>query len=307
MDSRDPEFETEPEQLEALRRGLASMGVDAELVVTWDFVNEVRERTGLQRYSADRGAGTVAAKTLGETVLVNAQAVLHRATLEELTRLAAHEAGHVLINRRGESFLIGEELVNSPWEWNVMATAGMCLEEARIERDLARAGYPLAESVTYEHLGDHLFELNAAALETVVALGGEVQRMIENAMTASTRLSTMLAYLSASVIEGQFEFGAESLSTYAFENWMEYVHPTWSRRLAFYQSLPTCREPMSLDGLREVLREGAELEHDSLRSMGFEFRGTAVQWGFWNVATPSIWDARLDRMRAEAACDATIE
>ena len=48
--------------------------------------------------------------------------------------------------------------------WNLLWVGGLALEEARIERQVARLGFPPADAVDYEHLGYRLYGLCEKAL-----------------------------------------------------------------------------------------------------------------------------------------------
>lgn len=287
------------QQLAALRDGARLLGVDAEIILTDRFVDEVRGRTGHITYSDDRQAGQVAAKTVGETILVNNPAIANHG-LDDLIRLGMHEAGHVLIGSRREDLDGRRGLAQTDWQWYLMATGSSALEEARIERAVVRQGFPPAEATRYDHVALSLFFYSQTALHSVTQLKGDVDEMIDAGMTALTGLATTLAYIAGAEIEGGFEFNQLELPPHALKNWAEFVEPTWRDRLALYAAVPTCVDPIDHGALELVLLECIELEHATLRSMGFEFRGTADRWGYWNILDPEMWESRLGRLWSEA-------
>lgn len=80
----------------------------ARVIISGNFTADVREILGSATYTTDRGPGVVAAKTIPvaadhQIVLVNAEPV-SELDLDQLSRLLAHEAGHVLIHSRREGY-----------------------------------------------------------------------------------------------------------------------------------------------------------------------------------------------------------
>jgi hypothetical protein len=295
---------TDP-QRKALDAGLRAMGVDAEVLVTDQFAEEVLSRTLSETYTTDRGVGEVAARTIADRIIINAPVALARLDLSGIERLTAHEAGHVILNSRGETFQVGLEVSGSEWEWNLVSMAGVCLEEARIERALMKFGYPAGDPVTHEHLADQLFEINAACYETVAAPQSEsLEWMIAHAMTALTRFSTFLAYVAAASAEDNFRLNLPRLGPHSQANWSEYGAPTWEQRMSLYGSVPPCDEPIATRDLQAAILEGANIQAQTLRDMGFEFRDGPPSiggYGFYNIASPELWTARGRRCLEEAS------
>lgn len=96
------------EQLQAVREGLMRMNCPAatEVLISSDFVGDVREIIGSTTYSIDRGTGMVGAKTIPldtghSMIVVNGEATA-AFDCPTLARMLAHESGHVLLNERGE-------------------------------------------------------------------------------------------------------------------------------------------------------------------------------------------------------------
>ncbi|WP_209448866.1 hypothetical protein [Rhodococcus qingshengii] len=111
-------------RLSSVQAGLANMGYpNSKVIIADNFVTAVKELTGLESYSAGRGAGVVAAKTVltaeGCVIVVNGPEVRHR-SLALVERLMAHEAGHIALIERGESIKGRDHLAASEREWELM-------------------------------------------------------------------------------------------------------------------------------------------------------------------------------------------
>lgn len=109
------------DQLTAIEAGLTAMAEsDARIVIVDDFVDTVQRLTRNPAYSAGRGAGVVAAKTIhtptGDVIVFNAPELRNRDNVL-LERLAAHEAGHVKLGKRSEGVIGRRHLVDSEWRW----------------------------------------------------------------------------------------------------------------------------------------------------------------------------------------------
>jgi len=90
---------------EAMAQGLASLNADdVRVLATANFVETVAEVTGNSSYTADRGGGVAAARTVtgagGSVVIVNYDEVASRSRAD-VQRILAHEGGHVRIDARG--------------------------------------------------------------------------------------------------------------------------------------------------------------------------------------------------------------
>lgn len=275
------------------------MGTQAEVLLTAAFEDEVRVATGAQNYSADRGEGLVAAKTIGRTIFVN-QTGIGELGLDELRRLGAHEAGHVLLNDREGDLGQRQDLATDEGHWNLLWVGSLALEEARIERQLARLGFPPADAVDYEHLGYRLFGLCEKAFLSVAVREKSVVEMLSDGMTALDRITKTLAYIAAAQVEGTFEFDRRHLSKHAAANWDEFVAPTWERRLSLYATVPTCADNLTGGSWDQAALEAASLERDMLRSIGFEFRGDGDSFEYRNILPDAQWEARFSRLVEEA-------
>jgi hypothetical protein len=158
---------------DAMARGLASMHVDnARIVVTVDFVRTVADLTGRTSYTTERGGGAVAAKTVtgpvGSIVVLNYSELSSR-TPEDIQRVVAHEAGHVLIDARGTEETSGNRDSNeTDWQWWLKCLGAQAIVELRIERSLADLGYPIAESAVPTAVDHSLLVTNLEVVNAVI-------------------------------------------------------------------------------------------------------------------------------------------
>lgn len=158
---------------DAMAQGLASMRADnARIVVTVNFVDTVAELTGNPSYTAERGGGAVAARTVtgpgGSVVVVNHNELSSR-PLADIQRLLAHEAGHILIDARGSEETSGHRDSNeSDWQWWLKCLGAQAIVEFRIERSLADLGYPPGESAAATAVDHSLLITNAEVVNAVL-------------------------------------------------------------------------------------------------------------------------------------------
>ena len=148
---------------DAMALGLASMHADnARIVVTVNFVATVTELTGNPSYTAERGTGVVAARTVtgpgGSVVFVNYNELSSRPPAD-IQRLLAHEAGHILIDaRRSEA----------DWQWWLKCLGAQAIVEFRIERSLTDLGYPAGEPTAATAVDRNLLIANAEVVNAVL-------------------------------------------------------------------------------------------------------------------------------------------
>lgn len=142
----------------AIKAGLAYMETEAPVIVTSDFDHTVRKLKGSTTYRSVRASGRVPAKTVrsiaGELIIVISSDAAESTDLE---RLAAHEAGHVMIKRRGESYGGRHHLASSQGDYNLLASGARALEEDRVERALI-GRYGPAIWIRAEHLDEALLQ-----------------------------------------------------------------------------------------------------------------------------------------------------
>ncbi len=250
-------------------------GPALEVVAAEDFDGAVRELTGSTTYSADRGTGTVGAKTLdtaaGPVIVVNTK-VLTDTDLALVERTLAHETGHALIDGRGEVLEGRRDLAGSDWAWHLLCIAGIAMHEARCERAVGGLGYPAPYSSTAEHLVAVLHETTLELLQAIPEPTCEDQWVVMQAVIPLLdRLTKVLAYAAAEALRAGEAPAIATQGVLAVDAWQEYVAPTWERRLALYRNLPPATVAMPEADWHQSLVQGALLEHDLLRCLGFEF------------------------------------
>ncbi|MET8218057.1 hypothetical protein [Streptomyces hirsutus] len=292
------------DQVDAMQAGLSRMGKpDAAVVVTDDFVGTVRNLTSQERYSTDRGASIVAARTLSledrSVIVVNRPEVSHLPP-REFERLLAHEAGHIQLNERAEGLAGRRNLVEADWEWWLLRLGGLALDELRIERHLADLGYEVSGVGTVDHLTDSLYQLNA---EIVLALtdpaSSDVETLANSVMKSHDWFSKHLSYFAAfhSDLAGSELAG---LPNHAKKNWNDYVGPTWKGRVDLYQQAPTSAEPIGGSDLNELLREAGRQEKALLSKIGFLYASERDGFSFRRVVNDDVCSARVQRAIAVA-------
>jgi hypothetical protein len=268
----------------AVERGVRALGSPAlEVVAAEDFDGAVRELTGSTTYSADRGTGTVGAKTLataaGPVIVINTK-VLTDTDPALVERTLAHETGHALIDGRDEVVEGRRGLARSDWAWHLLCIAGFAMQEVRCERAVGGLGYSHTDSATAEHIVE---VLHATTLELLQAMQDPACEdpwvFMQAVMQLLDRLTKVLAYAAAESLRTGEAPAIAAQGVLALDAWQEYVAPTWERRLALYQSLPPATAAMPEADWNQFLVEGALLEHDLLRCLGFEFED-AVGGGY---------------------------
>ncbi|WP_264797605.1 hypothetical protein, partial [Arthrobacter mangrovi] len=232
------------EQREDIESGLLAMdNPEGTILVTSEFEQSIRKLTGFEHYSADRGSGGVAAKTIEDHVLINAS-VLNEPAHGGLKRLVAHEAGHVLMELREEDGRKYHRLATTQWQWNVISLAVKGMEEYRIERRLADLGFDPASPTALGYWDIVLFDTNVALVESVLT-EQSVDSLFAQVNGAADILVTTLAYTIGSLNSPASRFAVEALPLYARQNWDDFVSATWDQRVEFYEGLPACSEPIS--------------------------------------------------------------
>ncbi len=289
----------------AMQRGVASMrSSSAQIVFAGDFDAAVRSYTGSSTYTADRGTGTVAAKTLktphGSVIVVNAVAI-EAAEEIAIERLLAHEAGHVLMLKRGETLEGHRHLASAEWEWHLLCLAGFALDEARVELAVGAAGYPGTDGASAEHLVE---VLHATTVDLLVLLqdpaSSDVRHLMERVIGLLDRLTKVLAYAAAHAIVTGQPPDVSGQGSLALAAWDDYAAPTWARRLTFYSDLPPATVPMSAAAQEAALTAGLVLEQDLLRDIGFAFEDAANGgFGFFRRVEDAQLHVRMERAIAQ--------
>jgi hypothetical protein len=288
------------EQREDIEAGLLAMdNPEGTILVTTDFEQSVRTLTGLQHYSADRGSGGVAAKTISNNVVINAS-VLNEPAHGGLRRLVAHEAGHVLMGLREEDSGNYHELASTQWQWNVISLAVKGMEEYRIERRLAELGFNPASPTAINHWDVVLFDTNATLVESVLT-EQSVDSLVRQVIGAADVLVTTMAYSIGSLTNGSSSFALEALPEYARQNWNDFVAPTWEQRVEFYEGLPNCSEPISASAWEAKINGAWSLERELFKSLGWELKsnGQDEPEGFWRTGSDDLFRQRIARFQLE--------
>jgi hypothetical protein len=291
---------------EAMSRGLASMHVeDVRIVVTNRFVKTVSELTGKPAYTADRGGGAVAARTVtgpdGSMVVVNYGEMASR-SLADIERTLAHEAGHVLINARGTEETKGNrDSAETDWQWWLKCVGALATVEFRIERTLADLGYPTAELAAPSAIEQNLLVTNAEVISAVIdPASADPVHLRDAVFTTLDHITKTLAYIAAPIAAGQPGFSPLELSNEGQANWADYIAPTWQRRLDLWRSVLPVAEPVPVKAWRTILRKSAALEQEFLRDFGFAFSNEPNGcYGFWRTASDELLEKRLQRARIQ--------
>ncbi|MDP9936834.1 hypothetical protein J2T11_003202 [Paenarthrobacter nicotinovorans] len=289
------------EQQEDIEAGCLAMGnPEGEILVTTGFESSVRSLTGLKQFSADRGSGTVAAKTIGTQVIINAS-VLHEPAHGGLKRLTAHEAGHVLMNARGEDGKNHHSLATTQWQWNVISLAVKGMEECRIERRLAELGFSPASPVALDYWDVVLFETNADLVESVLAQQS-VDSLVAQVIKAADLLITTMAYTVGSLANPAATFAVDALPPHARRNWDDFVASTWDRRVALYEALPTCSEAISASDWESKIKDAWSLERALFKSFGWELSGNGQELpeAFRRTGSDDLFRQRIARFQLES-------
>jgi hypothetical protein len=271
---------------------------DAAVVYTDDFIGTVRALTGERSYDIDRGAGVVAGKTLlvddEPTIVLNAVALREREP-SLVERLLAHEAGHVLLHRRGEAFVGKQYLADTEVGWHFLCLGGLAIEEFRIELALQELGYPVAESASAGHLDEVLRSLN---LEIVTALidpaSADVAILRQSVLSTHDWCSKTLAYLAAFTPAGNTP-DLSALSGLSLESWSHYLAEDWATRRQFYQAIPSARDALSGGQLDALLVKSSGIERSLLRQIGFEYEDADGGTVFRRVASDDLCEERVSR------------
>lgn len=302
----------------AMHLGLASMGVeDSTVVVTADFDGSVRRLTGEVGYISSRGYGVVSAKTLvvhadtdgadDQVVIVVNGIAVDGWDEKGISRLLAHEGGHVLLHRRRETVASRQHLALNRPDWTLLCLASYAVEEMRIERTVVGLGYPPWDWGNPDQIAEALFQVNydvvAATLNPAnqtdpIRFAGEIVAVVD-------RLSKLLGYLAGYVIADQWEPSLDQLDEDGQANWRDYVEPTWDTRVELYRELPAVDRAIDESHLDTQLLMCAELDRYLMKSFGFEYTGIRddpCNALFVRLAdTDGLFDARLDRANRQLA------
>ena len=294
------------DQLTAIEAGLTAMSEpDARIAIVDDFVDTVQRLTRNPSYSAGRGAGIVAAKTIhtptGDVIVFNAPELRNRDNLL-LERLAAHEAGHVKLGKRGEGVTGRQHLVDSEWRWLLLCLGALAIDELRIERALADRGYPVALTGDVDYIDDAMFWLNCELMNALVdPASSDVEKFHDSVMSTQDWLTKHLAYVAAYNSSPTPDLSA--LSGHSRQNWDDYIAAHWGKRVAFYETIPDVRTALGASALDSILLTAIDIEADLLSSLGFRLSdgGPGQRYAFHRISSDAQCDRRLQRAREEFA------
>ncbi|MCG8656766.1 hypothetical protein [Yimella sp. NH-Cas1] len=296
-------------QQAAIHRGIETMGLEPRhvaVVFARDFDATVRQILASTTYSADRGTGTVAAKTIrtgSESVIVMNAATVDSMDDAGVERLAAHESGHVLLHNRDEYFGGPPYTEVSEWRYALAAMGALALEEFRIEKSLAVRGYPASPSCAPDHVATLLHWTNVDLINVSTdAASTDVRYLYNGVLAIADCLTKVLAYSVAFDADGGEPSGLVQEGKYAVEGWHDFVAPSWGSRCRAYRRLPSADHPLSRTKWRTAVAACAEVERSLVRSMGYEFRDSADGgWGFHARLGDAAWQAHVERALAQDA------
>lgn len=300
------------DQAGAMAQGLASLNVsNVRVVATGNFVEAVAEATEDPSYTADRGGGVAAARTVtgpgGSVVIVNYDEVSSR-SLAGIQRLLAHEAGHVRIDARGTEETSGNrDSDEADWQSWLKGLGAQAIVEFRIERRLAELGYPAAESTAAHHVDHSLQITNVEVVSAVIDPASADPAHLQDALLRTMNHATkLLAYIAAPLACGQPGLTPSQLSAWGQEHWADYIAPTWQRRFDLYASIPSAVEPVAVEEWQVILRKASVLEQRLLRDFGFAFATLpGGRHGFFRKASDDTFTERLQRALAQTETQET--
>lgn len=294
-------FTLTTQQHQDIEAGVLAMG-DPEVTIfmTTNFDQAVRTHTGLKNYSSDRGSGAVAAKAVGDLVIINAS-VLDAPGHGGLERLAAHESGHVVMNRREEGSRNYHYLARTAWQWEVIGLAVKGIEEYRIERKLAELGFEPASPTARDHWDDVLYETNATLAESVLK-EQSVDALTAQVIGGADRLVTTSAYTIGALQNKANTFTASELPKYGRQNWEDFVAPTWAQRTELYESIPACTDPITPSAWEAKIRAAWSLEQSLLVSFGWTLSGGDGEdepESFRRTGSDALFTQRIARLQRQ--------
>lgn len=289
-----------------MTQGFESMGVEnVHVVVTTNFVATVAELTTNTAYTATRGNGAVAAKTItgpdGSIVVLN-YGELSSSSPALIQRVAAHEGGHLMIGGRGcEETSGNRDPGDSDWRWLLKCLGATAIVEFRIEKRLAELGYEPAEWGSAASVDQGLLAVNAEIVSAVCDPASNDPRHLHDAVITTLNHATkMLAYIAAPLASGRSGFEASQLSAAGQANWADYMAHTWDQRIATWGAIPSAAEPIAVEVWRATLRECVVLEQKLLLDFGFVFEDApGGEYGFYRRSSDAVFTRRWHRLQAQ--------
>lgn len=289
-----------PDHLEAVDSGLTLVGAsDLTVAVVDDFESYVRQVTAYEGYSTARGAGVVAGKTISKDgshlIVLNAPELRARDS-ELVERLAAHEAGHVLLNRRHETLGDVQDLVLSEADSILLSLGSLAIDEYRIEKALANIGYPASVTGTPAYADEAMVSLNAEIMTALTDPQSADPVFLRKSVTRTHDwLTKLLSYIApfcgTSEVPDVSVFSPSSLA-----NWNDYIADHWPVRMAFYSETPDATVPMTQKERKNLLLDSIPIEADLLRCLGFQYETKSHgETHFIRVASDRLCDVRFRR------------
>lgn len=260
------------------------------LTITGDMVkavNEIESRKAENTYTTDRGAGHVGARTMmhedgtsdiviSDFVFFSPSEDIDAPQMVEYARsagahIALHEAGHVVLNSRGEgsdNYQDLPKLPSTPYAWRKHLAVHM--EDHRIEQlTWRRARSPLSQ---VDHLADAIAHFRTELNKSRNSWQSDMQTASFRTLDAANSLIRVMVYVSA---ELGVKDGKAVRPVTLPEGWNEYIEADWNKwGLALHRMKPA-DEPMELSAIVAVLSDLCLLADQWLRSNGVDYRITA--------------------------------
>ena len=165
---------------------------------------------------------------------------ISRRPLTDVTRLLAHEGGHVLINaRKTEETAGNRDEPDSEWRWILKCLAALAITELRIEHGLVDSGFPPAESATARDTEWNLRIVNAEVVNAICDPASQEVLVFRDAVLSTlNHLTKHLAYLAAPLLSGAPAIRVSDMSVLGQQNWDDYVAPVWDAKLRLLGRYP---------------------------------------------------------------------
>ena len=258
-------------------------------------INTLESRDIGNSYTLDRGAGIVGAKTIRQddgtfdlVISTNAlMAVEEVQSAEELVNYAIragrhtalHEAGHAILNLRGEDAGFYEDLAQGDITergWRKFIAAH--IDDFRIERMTNELGEPSPQSHS-DHMRDAIEHMRAEMNASRALAPTNIDLAAFRSNTAANDLIRALVYLAAEL--GPPVNQEPPTPTGASVGWDAYVEPAWKAWALNLYRLKRADEPMSVEELGAVLTDLCRLTVVWVsQTIGFEWVMTDLDGQF---------------------------
>lgn len=287
----------------ALVRGFAAMGAEPDEVhVAEDLAAAVNAEEDTVGYDVERGTGVVAGRTSeidGKIRITLNGPLIQDLEMELVERLAAHEAGHVLLRRRQETFEGHHDIFERTCDWWLGAIQGSAMEEYRIELALAQLGYGPTDSTEPASLLDSVRCAESAVVQLLLSEAGQNTALLQDGVMRQLELlTTLLAYTSAYAIQAKNDPRQEFPLGLERDIWNDLIGVVWERTTSLYMFLPTVRTPLSTENWRKLIFAGSKLGHQFLDQVGFTIGEHEGNSYFIRQASDDFMRLRLNRLVA---------